>query len=240
MDFLPTKGVEYLYVIAYLLVLVPFFLWMVRGSRRPAERPATWTARSMTLPVRVPVTSPVTFSRGWFVVPEGYHFHRGHTWATPEGGGVVRVGIDDFAQRLVGSPASLLLPREGERVEQGRPGWEIESDGHTLDMLSPVAGEVIEINPEVARDPSLVSQDPYGRGWLLKVRVPRGKAVFENLLPAELARAWMERATAALSSQFGPELGTVLQDGGLPVSGFARQLAPDRWHRIAAEHLLTG
>jgi glycine cleavage system H lipoate-binding protein len=239
MDFLPTKGIEYLYVIAYLLVLVPFFLWMLRGSAERVERPVARAARALALPVSVPMTSPMTFSRGWFVVPQGYHFHRGHSWALPDEGNVVRVGVDDFAQRLVGEPDALLLPREGERVEQGRPGWELQVEGRAFDMLSPVAGEVIEVNREVVHDPTLVSRDPYGRGWLFKVRVPREKPTFENLLPAELAQAWMDRALASLTNQFGPQLGTVLQDGGLPVRGFARQLAPDRWHRLAAEHLLT-
>ena len=235
MDFLPTKGIEYLMVIGYLLVLIPFWMVLQGGRRRQPAAAATRTLRRSTV---------VPGLRGWFRVPEGVHFHQGHTWAVPEGGGVFKVGLDDFAQRLVGPPDRLRLPEVGAALEEGERGWSLGVGDRTVDLLSPIRGEVVALNAEAIDNPALVSDDPYGSGWLMKVKAPRPDAALKNLLPWRLARAWMEdaadRLSAAMSPPLGAELGRVLQDGGIPVAGLARQIDPEHWDRLAAELLLTG
>ena len=106
-------------------------------------------------------------------------------------------------------------------------------------MLSPVSGEVLEINEQVVNSPSVVAEDPYGQGWLMKVRTPQPKAALANLLSDRLAGAWYDEVEEELGSLMQGHLGTVLQDGGIPVSGFARELAGDRWPELAARFLLT-
>jgi glycine cleavage system H lipoate-binding protein len=226
MEFMATKGIEYLMAIGYLLFLIPFWWLVGRDGRRDGRGGA-----------RVP--APARAMRSWFAMPEGLHFHRGHTWAAPEEGGVFRVGIDDFAQRLVGRADAVELPRTGARVEPGTPGLELKFDGQAVSLLSPLAGEVVETNPAVQRDPRLLCDDPYGEGWLMKVRVPRPAAALSNLLSGRTARAWMDDAAESLSALMGPKLGPVLQDGGVPVSGFAREISPQDWHRVARELLLA-
>lgn len=231
MEFFPTKGIEYLLVIGYLLLLVPF-TWALLG-RRP-------TPRRVPVGAGVSGTSPRNWSPGtWFPLPEGLHFHRGHTWAVPEGAGVFRVGMDGFALRMLGRPESLELPRPGTELEQGEPGWRLTVDGRSLPLLSPVRGEVMEVNPEAVEDPGRVGEDPYGEGWLLKVRTDRAGGVLKNLFSGDLARVWMDQSMDRVSHRLLPELGAVLQDGGEPVEGFARQLDPEHWSAIAAEMLLT-
>jgi glycine cleavage system H protein len=228
MDFLATKGIEYLLVIGYLIVLIPFWRLVFGGARRHAtvERPEWQMA-------------PLEAMRPWFQLPEGLHFHRGHAWAVPEGEGLFRVGIDDFAQRLVGPPDGVELPAVGGALEQGAPGWSLRFNGEAVRMLAPVAGEVVETNAALKGDPGLVCQDPYGQGWLMKVRARVPEAALGNLLSGRLARAWMDETAERLSAHMGPSLGPVLQDGGIPVSGFARELSPEGWRRIAEEHLLS-
>lgn len=231
MEFFPTKGIEYLLVIGYLLLLVPF-TWALLG-RRPTPR---------TVPVRAGAAARAggSWSPGsWFPLPEGLHFHRGHTWAMPEGAGVFRVGMDGFALRMLGRPEALDLPQPGTALEQGEPGWRLRVGGRALPLLSPVRGEVTEVNPEAVTSPGRVGDDPYGEGWLLKVRTDRAGGVLKNLLSGELARAWMDQSMDRVSHRLLPQLGQVLQDGGEPVEGFARQLDPERWPAIAAEMLLT-
>jgi glycine cleavage system H lipoate-binding protein len=226
MDFLPTKGAEYLIAIGYLVTLL--LAWrLIAGVPRPRPAPAAGRL------------SPARAMRGWFQVPAGVHFHQGHTWATPEEDGVFRVGLDDFAQRLVGRPDALDLPREGAVVEPGMPALKLRFDGQAVRVLSPLGGEVVETNPEVLARPGLLCDDPYGRGWLVKVRAPRPAAALSNLMSGGVARAWMDQAAESLSGLMGPKLGPVLQDGGVPVSGFARQLSPRDWARIAETLLLT-
>ena len=225
MDFLPTKGFEYLLAIGYLLLLIPFWMAVFRG--RP-ERLAT-----------APAVSPALAMRSWFRLPEDVYFHRGHTWAAPEPGGVFRVGIDEFAERMLGSARGVDLPAVGETVEQGRPGPTLRVDGHAFPLLSPVEGEVLEVNGAAVADPTVIARDPYGAGWLMRVRASRPRAVTANLLPGRLARGFMDDAAERLSAMMGPALGPVLQDGGVPVPGFAREIAPGNWVRVASELLLT-
>ena len=91
-----------------------------------------------------------------------------------------------------------------------------------------------------ARRPELVNEDPYGRGWLMKVRVPRVKSNVSNLLGGSLALEWMEQAARSLRRRMSGELGEVMQDGGLPVVGIAKNLSPEKWDELAREFLLTG
>jgi glycine cleavage system H lipoate-binding protein len=227
MEFMATKGIEYLMAIGYLLLLIPFW-WLV--ARETGGSAALGRARAL---------DPARAMRSWFAMPDGLHFHRGHAWAAPEADGVFRVGIDDFAQRLVGRADAVDLPRAGTLVEAGAPGLNLRFDGHAVKVLSPVGGEVVATNPAVREDTRVLCDDPYGKGWLMKVRVPRTASALSNLLSGRAARAWMDDAAESLSTLMGPKLGPVLQDGGVPVSGFARELSPEGWRRIAEELLLT-
>jgi hypothetical protein len=112
-------------------------------------------------------------------------------------------------------------------------------DSERIPMLSPVAGEVVEVNREVLRSPEILRQDPYGKGWLLKVKSSGIASSTRNLLSGKLARAWMENALDKLHPIHGESLGPVLQDGGLPVEGIARILGGDQWVELAKRHLLT-
>lgn len=225
MDFMATKGIEYLMVIGYLLLFIPFWLLLERRARPAMATVPVWAG------------DPVAAMRGWFAVPDGPSYHRGHTWAAPVAAGRYRVGVDDFARRLLGTPDELDLPPVGARLAEGETGFRFRLDGRSIDLLSPVAGRVVALNRDVLADPGRVTDDPYGDGWLFEVEAP--PSTLRNLLPARLARSWMEEAAAALSGRMSAELGPVLQDGGVPVPGFARELSPERWPEIAAELLLT-
>ena len=220
-DLYSTKGLEYLLVIGFLLLFTIVWVFLSRE-----ERPASAVA-----PRRL---------RGseWFRLDEGRFYHQGHTWARPEASGIVSVGIDDFAQKLLGRPSSLNLPKVGARVTEGEQGWNVSTRSGSVDMLSPVTGQVVAVNPDVLKSPELLEQDPY-ESWLVRVQVPRMRPALRNLLSGKLANAWMEETVATLRERMAGNLGTVLQDGGEPVSGFAANLAPEDWEAFAAEFLLT-
>ncbi len=224
MEFLETKGLEYLLVLAYLVLLVPFWR-LLTGSEKHHPRPASALARAQDRP--------------WFAVPDGFHFHRGHTWAQEEARDLVRVGIDDFAHVLLGPVQGLELPEPGSRITAGEEGWGVEVDGERLPILSPVSGSVEEVNEDATRTLGSARGDPYGSGWLMKVRVPSARAAFKNLMPDRLARAWMDDESKVLGGSLSGELGTVLQDGGMPVAGLARELAGSEWRELAMKALLS-
>jgi glycine cleavage system H protein len=179
-----------------------------------------------------------------FRVPDGYGFHQGHTWMktdlmSPNRQRLVKVGVDDFAQKLIGRVDAVELPAVGSRLTQGDKGWSLKVDSEAIPMLSPVDGEVVAVNQEVLRSPGILSRDPYGAGWLLKVKSDRIAADNRNLLTGKLARAWMETSLENLHPVRHEALGPVMQDGGLPVEGIARALGGDQWAELAKTHLLT-
>ena len=213
-DMYATKGTEYILILAYLAILIPFWLILRGGSARRARRAARAVVE-------------------WFRIPDEVGFHPGHTWASRVAGNRVRVGVDDLAQAFVGAPEALTLPAIGTALSSGGRGWSLTLQGHEVPMLAPVSGTVVAVNREVLADPSLLA-DPYGRGWLLEVAVPSRKKALASLLTGESARAWTAATVDALRTHMGGELGPVMQDGGTPIAGFGRQLGPD-WPTLCAD-----
>ncbi len=106
-------------------------------------------------------------------------------------------------------------------------------------MLSPVDGVVESVNSRVRGSPGIVNDEPYEGGWLMKVRVGDPGRPERNLLSADTARDWLERAAEGLRAIWTRELGVALPDGGVPVMGFGRELSDDRWDDLAEELLLS-
>ena len=96
-----------------------------------------------------------------------------HEWADIQGD-VCTVGITQYAVDQLTDVTHLQLPAAGKPVTAGQPFGEIESVKAVFDLNAPVTGEVIEVNAAVAGDPSLVNQDPYGKGWMIKIRLAAG------------------------------------------------------------------
>ncbi len=215
------KPLEYFIAAAFLLLFVPFWRYVQGGRPAPARRPAA-APRAV----------------GWFAVPEHLFFHPGHTWARVESDGLVVIGLDDFAEKLVGPLAGVRLPAPGARLAQGEPAWSLLADGRSVDMLSPVDGVVVEVNAGAVREGGPIA-DPYGAGWLVRVRPTRLGANLTGLLKGEVARRWMAAATDALRRRQLPELGVVFEDGGTPIHGLARSLDSDGWDRLARECFRT-
>ncbi len=227
MDPFPTKGIEYLLILGYLAMFVPFTWLLSRIGRDSEDNETTEPARPE--PRRTP----------WYALPDRLQWHRGHTWALPLEGDIVSVGMDALAHRLIGEPTGFTLPSLGQKLEQGEKGWRVMVHKEGVDLLSPVTGEVVGINEEALRLPSLAAADPYGQGWLMKVRVPNERIAVKNLLPARQANAVLDESSVELSALAGAELGPVLQDGGVPVPGFAQAVAGDGWTAVAARFFLT-
>jgi glycine cleavage system H protein len=223
-DMFSTKGVEYIAVIVFLIGLVFFWRWLNR-------------------PVAAALSDQVSQSKvslvDWFQMANDYFYHQGHSWATPEPDNIARVGIDDFAQKLLGKAEHIQVPKVGSRIEQGSESIEFRIKNKSFQILAPVGGEVVAVNNRVIENPELLNQDPYNAGWLLKVRSPRLKQNLKNLLSGNLARAWLEDTVDSLSRLITRNYGVVLQDGGTISSGFVRDLSSENWDEIARHYLLS-
>jgi len=189
---------------------------------------------------RIAATPPV--EPAWvagYQLPDDRHYHRGHTWARLLDRDTVLVGLDDFARRLIGPAESVQLPTRGDWLHQGGKAFSLRQDGHAAEFVAPIEGEVVEVNPEVRQRPALATDDPYGRGWLFKVKAANVGSNLRNLLSGRLAQRWMEDSREALELRLMALSGSVLQDGGEPVADFARHLPAEEWKRLVGEFLLT-
>jgi glycine cleavage system H protein len=117
-------------------------------------------------------------------VPAELRYTAEHEWVAVDGP-VASVGITDYAQRALGDVVFVSVPTPGTRVTAGEPCGEVESTKSVSDIYSPVDGEVTEVNSDVDDDPGLVNSDPYGAGWLMKVRLDDGSAEPAGLLSAD-------------------------------------------------------
>ncbi len=102
--------------------------------------------------------------------PEGLLYSKEHEWLKVDGG-VATVGITDYAQNSLGDIVYVELPRVGQQIAQFASIGVVESVKAVSDLFTPIGGEVVEINPALETDPSLVNRDAFGDGWLYKVRV---------------------------------------------------------------------
>ncbi len=117
-------------------------------------------------------------------VPDELRYTAEHEWVAINGD-IASVGITDYAQRALGDVVYVSVPEPGSRVTAGEPCGEVESTKSVSDLYSPVDGEVAEVNAEVDEDPGLVNSDPYGAGWLMKVRLDADEAGPAGLLTPE-------------------------------------------------------
>lgn len=199
--------------------------WLRRGSAAAVPAAPPRPAPRLTLgPPRL---------TGGFEWREEMSFHPGHTWALAEGPGRVRVGIDDFACRLLGHIDALELPRPGTRLRQGARIWTLRRGQRRAPMLSPVNGVVVEVNERTHGDPASVSRDPYQDGWLLAVRTPELGRDLNNLLSGEVADSWLAGESARLRSSLLPNAPLSLADGGLATDDIGRLIPDTRWREVA-------
>ena len=115
-------------------------------------------------------------------VPDDLRYNKSHEWVRLEGD-IATIGISDHAQEELTDVVFVELPEIGRTVDAGDPTAVVESVKAASDIYSPVAGEVVEANEAVEADPSLVNTDPYGAGWIYKLKI-RDAAQVEGLLDA--------------------------------------------------------
>ena len=115
-------------------------------------------------------------------VPAELKYTREHEWAKVEGDRA-RIGITAFAQEQLGDVVFVELPKSGAALTQGKTFCTVESVKAVSDLFAPVSGEVVEVNDALPKNPELVNSDPYGRGWMLVIRMSDPKDV-DSLMSA--------------------------------------------------------
>lgn len=114
--------------------------------------------------------------------PEELKYSKEHEWVKLEGDMAI-VGITDFAQKQLTDIVFVELPEKGKKVEKGKQMAVVESVKSVSDVFCPVTGEVVEANEELANTPETLNKDPYGKGWIAKIKLD-DKSQVESLISA--------------------------------------------------------
>jgi glycine cleavage system H protein len=221
---------------AVLLVILTFAIFIVIdfAMSRKRVQVAAASAEPQLSDEAVPETEVVN----GFYIPSNVQYHAGHTWLLRERKNMHRVGVDDFAAALSAGVERVELPKPGHWIRQGQKVIALFRGSEKVEMVSPVEGEVVEVNPDIAKDPSLLRDEPYGRGWLMTVFAPDEDSPRRNLLPANIVPAWMREASDRLF-QLQPQLaGVTAADGGEPLRHPEALLDLETWKVAAQEFFL--
>jgi glycine cleavage system H protein len=124
-------------------------------------------------------------------MPDDLYYHKEHSWARVDGDKVT-VGMTDFFQKEAGDVVFVDLPEEEDEVEQGEVCGKIQSRKWIGKLVSPLSGEILEVNEDLEEDTSLINSDPYGKGWVLALKASELDDELENLLHGEAVSEFIE------------------------------------------------
>jgi glycine cleavage system H protein len=126
-------------------------------------------------------------------IPADLKYSRSHEWLRQLADGNVEVGISDHAQQALGDLVFVELPEIGRALAAEEGCAVVESVKAASDIYSPIAGEVLAVNEQLIKEPQLINQDPYGRGWIMRLK-PAAAATSSQLLSAASYQAVADEA----------------------------------------------
>lgn len=200
-DIFATKGIEYIIVIAFLLLIIPF--WGLLNK-----------------PVKAKVGSALqALSLQALRIPKGLFFNRNHTWSHLEKSGVASVGMDDLLLHLTGGVELNYLKERQEKVKRGEPIARISQEGKELVITSPISGEIDRVHSSLEDNAAAISEDPYS-SWLYRIKPEKWQEETKGAMMADQASDWagkeLERFKDYLAETVRENSGeeVVLQEGG--------------------------
>jgi glycine cleavage system H lipoate-binding protein len=161
------------------------------------------------------IVKPVEFNNiNGISLPGGYYLYPGHTWVKIEDNDHVRIGIDDFASRILGEFSKVKTPLIGQEVSQGNAGIKAWRNNNAVEFKSPVTGVVSESNPAVRDTCSIINDVPYTEGWIMRVHCKDLKTDLKNLLFMNDSVVFMRQEVDDLMDILENESGLIAADGG--------------------------
>jgi glycine cleavage system H lipoate-binding protein len=174
-----------------------------------------------------------------FDVPSDHFFHDGHTWARIESGGAIRIGMDDFALKVLGRADAFELPLMGHELNPGKPSWGLKRRDNTANVLAPVGGVILDVNQNVRETPAIANGQPYGNGWLFLIRTPDVKASVKPLMTDQGTMGWMQNEVEQLEHMIEEVAGPLAADGGFLADDIYGNLPVLDWTRLTKTFLRT-
>lgn len=224
-----TKGVEYLIIIAFLILMIPFYLFLNRT---------------------VKVRERIREFGGFLVtqlqkIPHGVLHAPNHTWVHLTRAGVAEVGMDNLLTHLTGEVRVKLLKNPGESIRRGEEMAILEQADKSLRIYSPVSGSVEGLNPDYRMPAPLTGEDPYGHEWLMRIKPSAWTEETRDYYLAGNALEWMKRETERFRDFLSLKLpvyepgglAPALQDGGEISSHVLSELPAGLWKEFQKDFL---
>lgn len=215
-----TKGIEYLIVISFFILVIPFWRTL-KETYRP------------------------TISLSGSRVPRGIYFDATHSWVFLESAGRLKVGIDDFMTALTGRVTLIPAAQPGETIKRGEHLATLQGDGKSLKIYSPVSGELNAINNKAFKLFSRRTRQEFTENWLFDVKPYHWEMERSLLFMGEKARQWIKQESARLrdvlafaQQKYEPVFEPVLlQEGGELVDKVLESLPSEIWEEVQSEFI---
>ena len=215
-----TKGIEYIFILVFFAILIPFWLLL---NRRTKELSRVREALSLSLQM--------------LKIPQGLHLSRNHTWMHLKKTGTARIGLDDLLMHITGAVNIRFIANTGVTISKGDLLAEIDRDGKTLQIYSPISGEIENTNNSLLENPETLNHDPFNRGWVYEIKPSQWIAETRSCYLADEATKWMKNEldrfkefillAAGNSVADSPQI--ILQDGGELCDHTLSQLPNEVW-----------
>lgn len=228
-DIFETKGIEYVVIIAFLLLLIPFSILLNKKARSAGELKRSF--------------SPLMLNQ--LSIPNGIFLSRNHTWVYLERSGMAKIGLDQLACGFAGNLDLHPLRYSNEMIRKGDVLAEIGPVGKRLRIFSPVSGRIIKANPVLDRESTELPAMNDEKDWLFEIMPTDWKSETSNYLLAGEAAAWFKSELERLkdflavnTSRYSNDHNmVVLQDGGELRHDLIDELPPETWKKFQKEFL---
>lgn len=191
-----------------------------------------------------PTTLPKTvFTKESIYVPQGLYYSKGHTWLNLSEEGKLKLGIDDFINKVLKPVKILSLKNDGDKISRGEPIFEIIANKGKVKIYSPVDGTIISLNKVVMEDFSQVKENPYSENWLIEIQPSDVKPILPSLKVGKEVINWMKDEVNRfkdLLANLSPKpslVGATLYDGGNIVEGVVKILDDEGISKFEDEFL---
>lgn len=224
-----TKGIEYIAILSFFALLIPFWFMLskqVKENREIKRTLGLLTAASLR-------------------VPKGLLFSRFHSWTHLEPTGLAKVGIDDFLVRITGDIKFSQVKKVGEHVVKGELLMTVTSEGKSMDILSPITGEIISVNQSLLQEPELLFSDPYTTGWAYRIQPENWMTETTEFMLGSDAGQWYTQELERFRDFIGKSAvhhapghsQVILQDGGEIMEHPLATMPQEIWNDFQKEFL---
>lgn len=228
-DIFDTKGIEYIIIIGFLLLIIVF-----------------WTVINKPIKVKESLNTALGFLNDKILrIPLGLFYNKNHTWTYLQPEGKAITGIDDLLVHLTGPVKVKQVLSIGEKIKKGDKIAEIYQEDKVLDITSTLSGEVASVNELLTSDPMILSKDPYNKGWFIKIKPDNWIEETKDYILADNAPQWFNNEIqrfkdfVAVSGKKNSldSKGIILQEGGELMDYPLAELSSETWKDFQKSYL---